>query len=366
MAIDPQKMTYLVATEMAWLAAHLSGRVRTMASVIWQTNSITGATPAPTNRGSPMAARTSVHTVGGISPLTIGEEGLIWHAENTASGNEAILECSTNSYCCDTNRPDTGCCDTTSSRFSLDSRKAAISGGGSSPSASSSSASSFSPSKTSPTASSETTTAKPETLSSSQATEATTSQIVSSFTSQGSDGVQTVVVTSKVTPGPAYATSQPQVSPSGGSTNTGAIVGGAVGGAVALIALAALLFFLIRRRRHRSRSQLSGPSGQGASPMYKSEIFPDSPYPSNTSELQGSSPALPSRFENADQVGAMASKRSSRSSRLKYMSGLSRFSSGSQKVPPTPTVPELYEMPGDQPVQTPKPGRLSELSEKPH
>ena len=100
--------------------------------------------------------------------------------------------------------------------------------------------------------------------------------------------------------------------------------------------------------------------------MYKNEMFPNSPYPSNTSELQGSSPELPSRFENADQVGAMASKRSSRSSRLKYMSGISRFSSGSQKVPPTPTVPEVYEMPGDQPGQSPKPARLSELSEKPH
>ena len=38
---------------------------------------------------------------------------------NTAAGDEAILECSKGNYCCDTNRPDVGCCDTTRERFQL-------------------------------------------------------------------------------------------------------------------------------------------------------------------------------------------------------------------------------------------------------
>lgn len=40
-------------------------------------------------------------------------------AGNTASGNEAILECSSGNYCCDANRPDIGCCDTTNRYFTL-------------------------------------------------------------------------------------------------------------------------------------------------------------------------------------------------------------------------------------------------------
>ncbi|KAM0797110.1 hypothetical protein BDR22DRAFT_491994 [Usnea florida] len=43
---------------------------------------------------------------------------------DTAKGNEAVLECTTDSYCCDTNRPElsggTDCCDASPSRFSID------------------------------------------------------------------------------------------------------------------------------------------------------------------------------------------------------------------------------------------------------
>ena len=41
----------------------------------------------------------------------------------TASGNEAVLECTSGSYCCDSNRPElsggTACCEASTSRFSL-------------------------------------------------------------------------------------------------------------------------------------------------------------------------------------------------------------------------------------------------------
>ena len=37
----------------------------------------------------------------------------------TASGNEAILECSPGSYCCDANRPEIGCCQTSKDFFPL-------------------------------------------------------------------------------------------------------------------------------------------------------------------------------------------------------------------------------------------------------
>jgi hypothetical protein len=39
--------------------------------------------------------------------------------EGTAAGNEAIQECSKGSYCCDTNRPETGCCETSKDFFTL-------------------------------------------------------------------------------------------------------------------------------------------------------------------------------------------------------------------------------------------------------
>ena len=43
--------------------------------------------------------------------------------DNTAKGNEAVLECTAGSYCCDTNRPElsggTDCCDASPSRFSI-------------------------------------------------------------------------------------------------------------------------------------------------------------------------------------------------------------------------------------------------------
>lgn len=43
---------------------------------------------------------------------------------DTAKGNEAVLECTTDSYCCDTNRPElsggTDCCNASPSRFSID------------------------------------------------------------------------------------------------------------------------------------------------------------------------------------------------------------------------------------------------------
>ncbi|KAL6721382.1 hypothetical protein ACLMJK_000485 [Lecanora helva] len=254
---------------------------------------------------------------------------------NTAAGAEAVIECSSGSYCCDANRPDAqpdgtidqskDCCHTSNDRFPLAQLPLAPGGaedsndsGGSSDSGNSAAASSSSPSpaaastvQVSPSSStstdSDTSTTSPQNNASptskavaSSRNNAKTSnragggstQVVTSIITQNSGGSSTLITTTSNAPDSLPASSTPSPSSSSSnSKNLGAIIGPAVAVPIAVLLLAALAFFLFRRRRRQKQPRASSPPPMrdNLQPMYGADgkDLVDSPY-TGKSELEGS------------------------------------------------------------------------------
>ena len=224
----------------------------------------------------------------------------------TATGNEAILQCSSGSYCCDTNRPTPGCCDTTNDRFSLAALPILADGGtamgtmGSSPTSSATSDTpppSSTPSPSSTSDSSTSTSAAQSTSSASssnsktaaKASSSPTISVITSIVTDGGGQSTLITSTSANVAVPASSTGSPSPKPK----SLGSVIGPAVGVPVAVLALLALAFFLLWRRR-RSRRAHPPPGNMQSNkeeptPMY-GEMKPpveSTPYAAK-SELEGS------------------------------------------------------------------------------
>ncbi|KAL1987143.1 hypothetical protein VTN96DRAFT_4749 [Rasamsonia emersonii] len=182
--------------------------------------------------------------------------------DNTAAGDEAILECSPGEYCCDTNRPDAdnppkkGCCDTGAQRFSLPSGIpiprsqsylfSIVSAPGPTSSAQSSSTQSHTTTTTTTTTPSSTSTSTSSTSLSSSTTQVPNPSSPFS-TSQITEAPLTALPVGTATPSPSVSASN--------SSSQAAIIAPAVVVPVVAIAIAGLAFFLWRRNRSRKRNQ---------------------------------------------------------------------------------------------------------------
>ncbi|KAL2054800.1 hypothetical protein ABVK25_005104 [Lepraria finkii] len=221
----------------------------------------------------------------------------------TAAGNEAVLQCESGSYCCDTNRPDPGCCVTGTTRFQLSSLPFLFpdgspgggtdnggGGGASSSTAQQAATTSFTavatlstpppsmtpqsvtPSSSTPPSDTPTPTTVDSTTSStskssthptsSSSTSATVSSspIISILTSIVTEsGTPSTLVTSQSsdTVVPILATSTPSPTTASSSKPLGSIIGPAVGVPVAVLGLAGLVFFLFWRSRNNRKGQPS-------------------------------------------------------------------------------------------------------------
>lgn len=254
----------------------------------------------------------------------------------TASGNEALLECGSNSWCCDANRPDVGCCDTSTSRFSLSALNSGTNSGSdpasiigsmggvaasmpsitpnstapNSASTSSNSQLSSLPDQPFPTASHGMNVGNTDTSHATQSASAGTNvDVFTSVTINSAGGSSTLITsTSSIVPAaPASVTSVAPGSDRGGptnSTNLGPIVGPAVAVPVVVLLLAALAFFFYRRRRNRNRAQETPGMQEFKAPI-------ESPFVGfGKSELEGSpgTPVSASRYQvgyhTPDDVGA--------------------------------------------------------------
>ncbi|KAK3175931.1 hypothetical protein OEA41_007253 [Lepraria neglecta] len=282
-------------------AVHKVGPASPMGSAIYRTKATMDVIHVPTKRGSRAAARRFVLTVrSGYSAQAYEERDADCIVDKTAAGDEAILQCSSGSYCCDTNRPTTGCCDTSTSRFSLAALPILAGGGtavgsmGSSPTPSPSASASSSSTSASDTSTFASTSRK--TSSSSEAAAKVSSTPTISVLTQivTENGSQSTLVTSTSAnvAVPASSTGSPAAS-SSSSKSLGSVIGPAVGVPVAVLALMALAFFLFWRRR-RSRKAHPPPrnmqsNSEEPTPMY-GEMKPpveSSPY-TGKSELEGS------------------------------------------------------------------------------
>ncbi|KAK3171526.1 hypothetical protein OEA41_003610 [Lepraria neglecta] len=278
-----------------------------------------------------------------------------WAVDLTAAGNEAVLQCESGSYCCDTNRPDPGCCVTSTSRFQLSSLPFLFpdgspgggtdngGGGGASSSTaqqattssstavatvaatsstpppsvtpqsvtppsstppSSTPPSSTPPSSTPPsdtptpvdsTTSSTSKSSTSPTSSSSTSATVSSSPIISILTSIVTEGgTPSTLVTSQssdiVVPIPATPTPSPATASS--SKSIGSIIGPAVGVPVAVLGLAAFVFFLFWRSK-RSRKDHPSPrnlqSTESPHSIYSEPKPPvESPPYAGKQELEGS------------------------------------------------------------------------------
>ncbi|KAL2044675.1 hypothetical protein N7G274_002449 [Stereocaulon virgatum] len=226
--------------------------------------------------------------------------------DKTAAGDEAILQCSSGSYCCDTNRPTPGCCDTTTSRFSLAALPILAGGGtavGSMGSSPTSSQAANTPS-TSSIPASNTPASAAQSTSLTRSSNPPSSNTAAKVSSTPTVSVLTQVITESGSPStlvssttgnvavPASSTGSPAAS-SSSSKSLGSVIGPAVGVPVAVLALMALAFFLFWRRR-RSRRAHSPPRNMQSiaeepTPMYGEPKPPVeySPY-MGKSELDGS------------------------------------------------------------------------------
>ncbi|KAK5138207.1 hypothetical protein LTR08_004903 [Meristemomyces frigidus] len=202
---------------------------------------------------------------------------------NTASGNEAVLQCGDGSWCCDGDRS-FNCCTTADTSFfalpqgnqvafisSVPSPSPVASPASSNSPASASAAIPTSPSTSaqSPTASSSSVTTTPQSTSSTLSTATTTNtptsqghSATSTFTSKavttGSNGaVSTIILVSVATVAPTAAPSSH--SSSSESSHLGLIIGLAVGIPVLLLACAIVAFILWKRRRASRKGYASPP-----------------------------------------------------------------------------------------------------------
>ncbi|KAK6429998.1 hypothetical protein LTR95_013852 [Oleoguttula sp. CCFEE 5521] len=221
----------------------------------------------------------------------------------TAPGNEAILKCDDNTYCCDWNRVSGDCCKKAATSFdlALGTQVALISNttprtpatssaqttSSESPSTASTTTSSDPASSTPTTGASQTTAGATTTASSlSTASETSTAVIVSTPTSPGASPI---TITSVRT-----LTSTPSSTNSATSTPTphflAPIIGPAVGGPVFLALLALLTLLLMRRRRKakyaKFNPELFSPetSSAGATDMY-AHLGQGDPYKDGRPEL---------------------------------------------------------------------------------
>ncbi|KAL1970273.1 hypothetical protein VTN77DRAFT_5433 [Rasamsonia byssochlamydoides] len=180
--------------------------------------------------------------------------------DNTAAGDEAILECSPGQYCCDANRPDIdnppqpGCCDTGGHLFSLPS-------GTPVPSSQSYVFSIASEPGPATSTQSQTTSASSSSTSSSTSSTSTTTQSLASSSSPTSSqlvtttGINSVLTITTAISIATPATTSPSVSAK--NHNDASIIAPAVVVPVLAIAIAALAFFLWRTRREKKRSQFA-------------------------------------------------------------------------------------------------------------
>ena len=280
-----------------------------------------------------------------------------------AAGNEALLQCSGSSYCCDTNRPSIGCCDTNAPTFNLDNYSfvTSTSSFGSAAASSSSTLSSSSSSSTSTSQTSSITT---------PSTGGTSVVVVTSTFSQDAGALGTLVQASQATPQPAAMTS---MSGTFTSKPIGNIVGPAVAIPVVLIAMGLVAFLCLRRRRRRQRQAAIPFTDQAAEPMYQADISPASPYANDKSELEGSSPNLASESTTLRAIqgksqtssdGGAVSTISSPISGMHRASGISDLSSVRNSLHPE-GQPQVWELPGSLVGRSSSIRRLSELPEKP-
>lgn len=270
--------------------------------------------------------------------------------DNTANGNEAVLQCSPGSFCCDANRPELSggqaCCDASPMRFSIDGNVAMTSMSEAPSSATAvptNSASSLAESGSMPSSGQITSSIPSSQITGS--TNATSVVFVTSVLNQ--DGKATVTTISKDLNTNPY------------TSHTAAIIGGAVGGAVALIALLALSFWLLRRRQGREPPHLFRILSlkDGLDSMYKDQRSPDSSSRSNApSELVGSVPEPDAandekdwekRYEKPGDVGRVSRLAPQRSAReLLPGSPLSQsFSHETRDSAELPADTKIHELP---------------------
>ncbi|MCJ1394996.1 hypothetical protein MMC18_007877 [Xylographa bjoerkii] len=229
----------------------------------------------------------------------------------TAGGNEAVLECSSGSYCCDANRPDIdnppqlGCCETSESFFSLPDGNV-ISSIGNVPSVTPvgsnapppTSAPSSSPVSmtTSPPSSTPKPSSTPTPTTLTPATSPTTSPTPKSSTTPSSPSTSHLTETAIPLPlssstmtspsSPATTTPTSSESSTGAPSSTqaaapshlAAVVGPAVGVPVGVCALAGFVFLMWRHRRSNKRkSLLSSPmTDNGEMSGYGRDLGPPS------------------------------------------------------------------------------------------
>ncbi|MCJ1253676.1 hypothetical protein MMC24_001488 [Lignoscripta atroalba] len=249
--------------------------------------------------------------------------------DKTASGNEAILQCS-QGYCCDANRPDApdrpelGCCNTQQTFFPLPDGNPIRFIGSIPPAGPNSSPNSPPSSPNSPTSS-----PGPSTLSSEQSvpspsspdsspSPATSAQGTSNSPSSPSSpstpissaggsaaasssprptvngfdlvtstvtnsaGVTTIITSSVIAASATVAASSPAPSSTSSSRNLGAIIGPAVGVPVVIIALAVIAFLLWRRRKNKQRGTPSTLNDPTFDHEGKGELGPPSIWVSNS------------------------------------------------------------------------------------
>ena len=280
----------------------------------------------------------------------------------TASGNEAILLCSSGNYCCDANRPTVGCCDTGASQFPLPQGSIIASIGSVAPPSSPTTSSAPpppSPSLAAPTTSSPppppSSSSPPQSLSqttiipselpassaaaSSSSLPATSFVVITTIVTNTAGSSTTVTNTAALTTQSATLPLTPTPGPS--SPNIGAIVGGVLGG-VALLLAALLIYCLRRRRRNREGVFVSTPA----------DLYTDTPYTyGQKPELPGS--PVPPHINSQQPVGLglAASKHLSDQSTIAGQNHSTHVSNRGSELDGTPISPAVpSEMSGDSPV----------------
>ncbi|CAK1363249.1 unnamed protein product [Cercospora beticola] len=182
-------------------------------------------------------------------------------SNNTAAGNEAIMWCPDGSWCCDKNRdPNKPTCCDWDDKEEIDvpnfSTIASIASIPKSPSA----VPAFTRDSTSaakPTTSDDATKPSSSRQSTTTATSQPPSTITSRVTSSDSTG-GTIIITSVVVSQPkptSTNSSSDDNSPSRFSDNKGTIIGASIGAVLGVLILAALAFFLFRRRQNKNKHQ---------------------------------------------------------------------------------------------------------------
>ena len=243
----------------------------------------------------------------------------------TAAGNEAIQECSKGSYCCDANRPEIGCCQTSNDFFSLPDGTVVASIGADGPGGPRAAQSSLttalpsattagrsvaadfplsatvaqtslSPSATPPSSTGATAVSSIDSPSEKGTAEATTSRpvpvssvILITSVVIDSAGVSFTSITTQIVEAQIAPSSSSLPSTHGSSASTSGLkIGLGVGIPVGVILLVLLGFFLLRRRsknRRRLPTSMENPRMNGSNPMeymYKGHGDADSPLTATT------------------------------------------------------------------------------------